>query len=76
LDVSVQKPIAMTLPERDRMIKVAGASTTRRIRHMPRLRAVGHHRLHSEMQLPADRAPREQFALWPLADRKQVLECL
>jgi hypothetical protein len=38
------------------------APATRRIRHMRRLCAVGHHHLHSEMQLPADRALTEQFA--------------
>ena len=32
------------------------APATRRLRHMPRLCAIGHHHLHSEMQRPANRA--------------------
>ena len=47
------------------------APATRRIRHTPGLRAVGHHHLHSEMQRPADRTITEQLAGSDQAGKKQ-----
>ena len=38
------------------------APATGRLRHVPRLGAIGHHHLHSEMQRPADRALTQQLA--------------